>query len=153
MQEDQELLDGIGLLLIGVGHIAYGGFCELGSFFQIEFVPLLRCHLPFIGGFTAAIERLLLDDVQHNLGVHVTTGGAGTGFRIRIFGCFLEIGDSIDGVTVEHGVATFIQEPQTVEEFIDIAGGLVDVYHDELALVCLLLQEADDLLGICRRES
>ena len=112
-------------------------------------MPLLRRHLTRIGHLSAVVEGLFVDDIQNNLWVDITTGRTGAGLCIGIVGCVLEIGDSINGIAVEHRIAAFIEQPQTVEELIDIAGGLVDINHDKLAFIGLLLQEVDDLLSVC----
>ena len=113
-------------------------------------MPLLRRHLSLIRDLTTVIEGLLIDNVQHDLRIHITTRRTSAGLGICIVRSFLEIGDSIDGITVEHGVASFIQQPQTVEELIDITGGLVDIHDDQLTLEGLLLQQVDHLLRVCR---
>ena len=83
-------------------------------------MPLLWTHLSLIRDLTVVVECLLIDDVQHNLRVHITTSRTGAGVCISIVGRCLEIGNGIDGVTVEDGIAAFIEQPQTVEKLIDI---------------------------------
>ena len=148
-QEDQELTYLAWLLQVGGRHIRDGGLCKRRLVLQIELVPLLRCHLTGIRGLTHIVDGLLVDDVQHNLRIDIAAGGTSARLSIGIVGSPLEIGNGIDGIAVEDRIATFVQQPQTVEELIDIAGGLVDIHHHQLALVGLLLQQVDDLLCIC----
>ena len=136
VQEDAELLEGSRLLLVGSRNVADGNslltLCLLGL--QIEFVPLLWRGLALIRELATAVEGFLVDDIQYNLWIDITASGAGAGLCIGIVGSLLEVGDSIDGIAVEYGIATLVQQPQAVEELIDVAGRLVDVDHDELAL-------------------
>ena len=152
VQEDVELLERTRLLLVGSRNVAdgHGLLTFLLLRLQVELVPLLWRGLALVREFAAAVEGFLVDDVEHNLRIDIAAGRTSAGLRISVVGCLLEIGDGIDGVTVEDGIATLVQQPQAVEELIDVARRLVDVDHDELALQRLLLQEVDDLLGIGR---
>ena len=84
-------------------------------------MPLLWTHLSLIRDFTVVVKCLFIDDVQHDLGIHITTCGTGAGVCISIVGRSLEIGNGINGVTVEDRITAFIEQPETVEEFIDVA--------------------------------
>ena len=84
-------------------------------------MPLLWTHLSLIGDLTVAVKCLFIDDIQHNLWVHITASRTSTGVCISIVGCCLEIGNGINGVTVKDRITTFIEQPETVEELIDIA--------------------------------
>ena len=134
-QEDEELLECSWLLLVGSRYVtdidllhAFPLLC-----LQIELVPLLRCRLTLIRELATAVEGFLVDDVEHNFRVDIAASGTSAGFCVGIVGSLLEIGDSIDGVTVEDGIAAFVKQPQTVEELINVAGWLVDVDNDELS--------------------
>ena len=116
-------------------------------------MPLLWRHLALVRQFAGAGECFLVDDVQHHLRVHVATHGAGAGLGVGIAGRLLEVGDGVDGVAVEDGVAALVEQPQAVEQLIDVARRLVNVDNDELSLEGLFLQQVDDLLGVRRRES
>ena len=72
---------------------------------------------------------------------------------VGVVGRRLEGGDGVDGIAVIDGIAAFVQQPQPVEELIDVARGLVYVGNDQTALLRLLLQEQDDTLGVGRREA
>ena len=116
-------------------------------------MPRLGRHLSLVRLFTAAVKSLLVDDVQHYLRVHITASGTGAGLSIGIAGGLLEIGNGVDGVAVEYGVAATVKQPQAVKELVDVARWLVDVDNDELALKRLLLKQVDHLLGVGRRQS
>ena len=116
-------------------------------------MPLLRCCLTFIRELTTAVEGFLVNNIKHNLGIDIATSRTGAGFCIGIVGSLLEIGDGINGIAIKDRVATFVKQPQTVEKLIDIAGRLVDVNHNEFTLQCLLFEEVDNLLCICRRQT
>ena len=149
-QEDQELPELARFLQIGGRHFADVRLRKFWLMLQIEFMPLLWRHLSGFRGFTCIVDCFLVDDVQHNLRIDIATGGAGTRLCVGVVGCALEIGDGIDGIAVEDGISALVQQPQTVEELVDITGGLMDVHHHQLALVGLLLQEVDDLFCISR---
>ena len=113
-------------------------------------MPLLRRHLTVVRQFTVVVQCLLVDNVQHDFRIDVAAHGTGTGFGVGIVGGLLEISDGINGVTVEYGISAPVEQPQSVEELIDVAGRLVDVDDDEFSLQRLFLQEVDDLLGVSR---
>ena len=148
MQEDGKLFQYARLLLVGWRNGADSRLGHLISAFQIEFVPVLWLHLSFVGHLTIAVERLLVNNVQNDFRIHITTHGACAGLCIGIVGSLLEISDGINGIAVEDRIATLVEQPQTVEQLIDIAGWLVDIDDDELAFQSLFLQEVDDLLSI-----
>ena len=84
-------------------------------------MPLLWTHLSLIRDLTVVIKCLFIDDIQHDLRIHITASGTGAGVCIRIVRSCLEIGNGINGVTVEYRITTFIKQPETIEEFIDVA--------------------------------
>ena len=149
LQEDAELFQTSRFLLIRARNVAHSRLRLFRSVLQIQLVPLLWSHLAFVRYFSAAVQCLLVDDVQHDFRIHVAASGAGAGFSVGIAGSLLEIGNGVNGITVEHGIATAIQQPQTVKQLVDITGGLMDIHHNQLALICLLFQQVDDLLCIC----
>ena len=116
-------------------------------------MPLLWFHLALVRQFARVVQRLFVDDVQHDLGVYVTACRTRTSLSISVICSFLKVSYSIYRVAVEHGVATLVQEPQTVEQLVDITRRLVDVHHDELALQRLLFQQVDHLLRVSRRQA
>ena len=93
-------------------------------------------------------EGFLVDDVQYNLRIDISTGRTSTGLSIGIVGLLLEIGNGIDRIAVEDRVAASVQQPQTVEQLIDIARWLVDIDNYQLVLESLLLEQVDDFLCI-----
>ena len=50
------------------------------------------------------------------------------------------IGDGVDGVSIVDGIAALVQQPQTIEQLIHIAGRLMDIHDDQLAFVCMQLK-------------
>ena len=140
VQEDGELFQYARFLLVGRWYVADSGGGQLRTVLQIELVPLLGRHLTLVRHLAIAIERLLINDVEYDFGIDVAAHGASAGLCIGIVCGLLEIGDSVDGVAVEHGISATIEQPETVEEFIDVAGRLVDVDDDELPLQRLFLQ-------------
>ncbi len=93
-------------------------------------------------------EGFLVDDVQYNLRIDISTGRTSTGLSIGIVGLLLEIGNGIDRIAVEDRVAASVQQPQTVEQLIDIARWLVDIDNNQFVLESLLLEQVDDFLCI-----
>ena len=93
-------------------------------------------------------EGFLIDDVQYNLRIDISTGRTSTGLGIGIVGLLLEIGNGIDRIAVEDRVAASVQQPQTVEQLIDIARWLVDIDNNQFVLESLLLEQVDDFLCI-----
>ena len=93
-------------------------------------------------------EGFLVDDVQYNLRIDISTGRTSTGLGIGIVGLLLEIGNGIDRIAVEDRVAASVQQPQTVEQLIDIARWLVDIDNNQFVLESLLLEQVDDFLCI-----
>ena len=73
-------------------------------------MPLLRSRLSLVGRFTRIAESFLVDDIEYNLRIDITTGRTGTRLSIGIVRGLLEIGDGVDGVAVEHdGVASSVE--------------------------------------------
>ena len=93
-------------------------------------------------------EGFLVDDVQHNLRIDISTGRTSTGLSIGIVGLLLEIGNGIDRIAVEDRVAASVQQPQAVEQLIDIARRLMDIDNNQFVLESLLLEQVDDFLCI-----
>ena len=153
MQEDGELLECVRFLLVRLRHVEDSWLRHFLTVLQIELMPVLWCHLSFVRKFSRIVQRLLVNDVKHNLRIDIATSWAGAGFRVNIIGCLLEIGDGINRVSVKHGVSTLVEQPQAVEELIDIARRLMDVDHDEFALERLFFQQENHLLGVGRRQS
>ena len=141
------------LLLIRRRNVADRRGSHLFPVLHIELMPVLRRHLPLIRRLAGITDGLLVDDVQHDLRVHIPTGGTGTRLGIGIVGRLLKIGNGIDRITIEHGITATVEQPQSVEELIDIARRLVDIHHDQLTLQGLFLQQEDHLFRISRRES
>ena len=107
-EEDGQLFEHPRLLLVRRRYVAHGWGGHGRHLLQIQFMPLLRRHLALVGEFAAAVEGFLVDNVEHNLGVHIAAGGASAGLGVGIACRFLEIGDGVDGVAVEHGVAAAV---------------------------------------------
>ena len=93
-------------------------------------------------------EGFLVDDVQYNLRIDISTGRTSTGLSIGIVGLLLEIGNGIDRIAVEDRVAASVQQPQTVEQLIDIARRLMDIDNNQFVLESLLFKQVDDFLCI-----
>ena len=94
------------------------------------------------------VEGFLIDDVQYNLRIDISTGRTSTGLGIGIVGLLLEIGNGIDRIAVEDRVAASVQQPQTVEQLIDIARRLMDIDNNQFVLESLLFKQVDDFLSI-----
>ena len=93
-------------------------------------MPSLRTHLALVRELSLAVHGTFLDDVQHYLWVHITTGRTGTCVGIGIVGCCLEVCDSLDRITVKDRITAPVKHPQSVEKFIYITRWLVDIrYH------------------------
>ena len=116
-------------------------------------MPLFWCDLSFLRDFTRIVKCLLIDDIEDNLRIHIATGRTGTGLCISIGRSLLEIGNRVDGITVIDRIATLVQQPQTVEKLIDVAGRLVDIHDDQFALIGLFFQQVDHHLRITRRQT
>ena len=113
-------------------------------------MPILWRHLTLVGQFAIAVKCLLVNDIQNYFWIDIATHWTSTGLSIGVVSSLLEIGDGINRVTVKYRIATFVKQPQTVEQLIDITRWLVDVDNNKLALQCLLFQKVDDLFSICR---
>ena len=94
------------------------------------------------------VEGFLIDDVQYNLRIDISTGRTSTGLGIGIVGLLLEIGNGIDRIAVEDRVAASVQQPQAVEQLIDIARRLMDIDNNQFVLESLLFKQVDDFLSI-----
>ena len=157
LQEDDELLHASGLLQLGGGE--WGGFLlrgeglGLGTALQIELVPLLRRHLPLVRRLATAADGPFLDDVQHDLGIHIPACRTGTRLGIGIARSLLEISDGVNRVAVENGIAPAVEQPQAVEQFINVARRLVDGQHDQPPSAGLLFQQVHQSLGVRRRQA
>ena len=116
-------------------------------------MPVLRIHLSLVRRLSCIAKRFLVNNVKYNLWIDITTSGAGTGFCVSIVGCFFKIGNGVNGIAVEYRVSAPVKQPQAVKQLVDVAGWLVDVDDNELALECLLFQQVDDFLCVGRRKS
>ena len=136
-----------------MGHIADIRLRELRTVVQIHLMPLFGRNLSFIRDSARIVKCLFVDNIEYDLRIHITTSGAGTGLCICVCRSLLKISNRVDGIAVIDGIATLVQQPQTVEELVNIARRLVDIHDDQLTLIGLLFQEVDHHLCVTRRQT
>ena len=153
LHEQPELRNGSRFLLFCYRQWFLLQLIKLLTLFEIHVMPSLRTHLAFVRELSLAVHGTLLDDVQHYLWIHIATGRTGTCISVSIVGCCLEICDSLDRITVKDRISASVQHPQSVEEFIHIAGWLVDICYHKATMIGLLLQQQYHHFRIGRREA
>ena len=116
-------------------------------------MPFLRGNATRSRGESSVVNGLFLDDLEELLRVHVAAVRTGILLVSGPIGGGAERHERIQGISVEDGASPRIENPQPVEHFVHVTGGLMDHRHDEAPLRGLSLQESHHVLRIRRGES
>ena len=109
-------------------------------------MPLLGGELADIRLVATIVNFLGVNDVKYQFGIDAATGTAYADVLIRIVGDSFEIGDRFDGVTVVDGIASRVEQPKSIKQFVNLRRGLMDIHDHQFPFVCLLFQQHHDLL-------
>ena len=115
---------------------------------MILLVPLLGTNFALTDELSIGVDHTGFDDAQGLFGLYITAHIAFTLFGVDIMGRLFEIDDGIHGIAIVNDASTLVDNQQFIDQFIQIAVGLMDVDNDQFPLEHLAFQQHHNFFGV-----